>query len=146
MKRKKRNRQSGWIIPYLHMIGAEAGAAKKAFSLPPASSNMRRMYAYLLKQRCISREVVDAFVHAKLLYESAEPSADGRKITTMPFLSDLMRTALHVMRTSADSTPLAKASSGMWPAVMPGTVFTAAEPAASCMCLRPRLICCHLSR
>ena len=52
---------------------------KKAFSLPPASSNMRRMYAYLLKQRCISREVVDAFVHAKLLYESAEPSADGRK-------------------------------------------------------------------
>ena len=40
---------------------------------------MRRMYAYLLKQRGISREVVDAFVHAKLLYESAEPSADGNK-------------------------------------------------------------------
>ena len=40
---------------------------------------MRRMYAYLLKQRCISREVVDAFVYAKLLYESAELSADGSK-------------------------------------------------------------------
>ena len=52
---------------------------KKEFSLPPASSNMRRMYAYLLKQRGISREVVDAFVHAKLIYESAEPSADGSK-------------------------------------------------------------------
>ena len=52
---------------------------KKEFSLPPASSNMRRMYAYLLKQRGLSREVVDAFVHAKLLYESAEPSADGSK-------------------------------------------------------------------
>lgn len=52
---------------------------KKAFALPPASSNMRRMYAYLLKQRCISREVVDAFVHAKLIYESAEPSADDSK-------------------------------------------------------------------
>lgn len=52
---------------------------KKAFVLPPASPNMRRMYAYLLKQRGLSREVVDAFVHAKLLYESAEPSADGRK-------------------------------------------------------------------
>ena len=52
---------------------------KKEFSLPPASPTMRRMYAYLLKQRGISREVVDAFVHAKLLYESAEPSADGSK-------------------------------------------------------------------
>ncbi len=52
---------------------------RKEFSLPPASSNMRRMYAYLLKQRGISREVVDAFVHAKLIYESAEPSADGSR-------------------------------------------------------------------
>lgn len=52
---------------------------KKAFSLPPASPNMRRMYAYLLKQRGISREVLDAFVHAKLIYESAEPSADGSR-------------------------------------------------------------------
>lgn len=40
---------------------------------------MRRLYAYLLKQRCIRREVVDAFVHAKLLYESTELSADGNK-------------------------------------------------------------------
>ena len=52
---------------------------QKEFSLPPASPTMRRMYAYLLKQRCISREVVDAFVYAKLLYESAELSADGSK-------------------------------------------------------------------
>ena len=52
---------------------------KKEFSLPPPSPTMRRMYAYLLKQRGISREVVDTFVHAKLLYESAEPSADGSK-------------------------------------------------------------------
>lgn len=52
---------------------------RREFVLPPANPNMRRMYAYLLKQRGLSREVVDAFVHAKLLYESAEPSADGRK-------------------------------------------------------------------
>lgn len=52
---------------------------RKTFILPPASSSMRRLYAYLLKQRCIRREVVDAFVHAKLLYESAELSADGNK-------------------------------------------------------------------
>ena len=74
----------------LRLLGGEQGKAfdavqrtkareKKEFSLPPASANMRRMYAYLLKQRCIRREVVDAFVHAKLLYESAEPSADGSK-------------------------------------------------------------------
>ncbi len=54
-------------------------AEKKAFALPPASPNMRRVYAYLLQHRGISREVLDAFVHAKLIYESAEPSADGSK-------------------------------------------------------------------
>ena len=52
---------------------------KKEFVLPPASPNMRRMYAYLLKQRGINREVLDTFVHAKLIYESAEPSADGSR-------------------------------------------------------------------
>lgn len=52
---------------------------RKAFMLPPASSSMRRLYAYLLKQRCIRREVLDAFVRNKLIYESAEPSADGSK-------------------------------------------------------------------
>ena len=51
----------------------------KSFSLPPASPTMRRVYAYLLQHRSISREVLDAFVHAKLIYESAEPSADGSK-------------------------------------------------------------------
>lgn len=52
---------------------------KKEFTLPLASPDMRRMYAYLLKQRGIRREVVDSFVHAKLIYESAEPSADGSR-------------------------------------------------------------------
>ena len=74
----------------LRLLGGEQGEAfepvqrsspreKKEFALPPHSPTMRRMYAYLLKQRCIRREVVDAFVHAKLLYESAESSADGSK-------------------------------------------------------------------
>ena len=74
----------------LRLLGGEQGDAfepvqksrlreKKEFALPPPSPTMRRMYAYLLKQRGISREVVDAFIHAKLLYESAEPSADGSK-------------------------------------------------------------------
>lgn len=63
-------------------IARPYGAEEKernAFMLPPASSSMRRLYAYLLKQRCIRREVLDAFVRNKLIYESAEPSADGSK-------------------------------------------------------------------
>lgn len=73
------------------LLNGEQGAAfepvnrqrqveKKSFTLPPANPNMRRIYAYLLQHRGISREVLAAFVHAKLIYESAEPSADGSKI------------------------------------------------------------------
>jgi hypothetical protein len=40
------------------------------FALPPRNENMRRVYAYLLKQRCIDRAVLDHFVHQKLIYES----------------------------------------------------------------------------
>lgn len=44
---------------------------KKAFVLPPAYENMNRVFAYLVKQRGISRDVVYAFAHRKMLYESA---------------------------------------------------------------------------
>ena len=37
---------------------------KKAFALPPANRDMRRMYAYLLKNRFLDRDVVSAFVRA----------------------------------------------------------------------------------
>ena len=50
---------------------------KKEFQLPPRNGTMRRVYAYLLKQRLISRNVLDAFVHARLIYESREPSKGG---------------------------------------------------------------------
>lgn len=42
---------------------------KKAFELPKANGNMRRMYAYLLKERCLDRDVIQYFVNQKLLYE-----------------------------------------------------------------------------
>lgn len=45
---------------------------KKPFVLPEANSNMRRLYAYLLKTRCIDRNVVNFFTHNKMLYEDAE--------------------------------------------------------------------------
>lgn len=51
----------------------------KEFALPPANPTMRRVYAYLLKQRLISRDVLNAFVRAKLVYESCEKSKDGTK-------------------------------------------------------------------
>ncbi|MEG2687335.1 MAG: DUF3991 domain-containing protein [Christensenellaceae bacterium] len=46
--------------------------AARRFALPPANSDMRRVYAYLLKQRCIDREVLTAFAKEKLIYEDAE--------------------------------------------------------------------------
>ena len=43
--------------------------APKPFALPEPYGTMRRMYAYLMRQRHIDREVISYFVHEKLLYE-----------------------------------------------------------------------------
>jgi len=51
-------------------------ALPKPFALPPAHSNMRRVFAYLTKQRCINSAIVSHFAHARLLYESCELSKD----------------------------------------------------------------------
>ena len=45
---------------------------RKPFELPPANSDMRRVYAYLIKQRFISRDVITHFAKAKMLYEDKE--------------------------------------------------------------------------
>ena len=42
------------------------------FELPEANENMRRVYAYLIKQRCIERDVIYHFAHHGLLYEDAK--------------------------------------------------------------------------
>lgn len=44
----------------------------RPFALPPPHADMRRVYAYLLKQRHISREVITHFARAGLLYEDAQ--------------------------------------------------------------------------
>lgn len=65
------------------LLGGEAGtiypsAAErveeppKPFVLPPIHSDMRRVYAYLVKHRNIDRSVVTHFAREKLLYEDAE--------------------------------------------------------------------------
>lgn len=44
----------------------------KPFELPPAHSDMRRVYAYLMQQRFINRDVLSEFARAGLIYEDAE--------------------------------------------------------------------------
>ncbi len=44
----------------------------KPFELPPANENMHRVYAYLLRQRGIHKQVLDAFVQQKMIYEDAK--------------------------------------------------------------------------
>lgn len=58
----------------------EPSEQRKPFALPPAHTNMRRVYAYLLQIRCIDRDVLTEFARAGLIFESAEPSADKTKI------------------------------------------------------------------
>ncbi len=65
-------------VPYIH-AHPEREQERKQFSLPPAHSDMRRVYAYLLQHRCIDREVLTAFARAGLVYESAEPSAENTR-------------------------------------------------------------------
>ena len=47
-------------------------APPKPFALPPVNFDMRRVYAYLVKHRNISRDVVAHFARKKLLYEDAK--------------------------------------------------------------------------
>ena len=44
----------------------------KPFVLPKAHTNMRRVFAYLLKDRCLDRKIVTQFVKAKMLYEDTK--------------------------------------------------------------------------
>lgn len=53
---------------------------KKQFELPARSSDMRRVYAYLIKQRQIPAEFVTHFAKSKILYESAEPNHKNGKV------------------------------------------------------------------
>lgn len=45
---------------------------KKSFALPPPNIDMRRIYAYFLKQRVIDRDIINYFTHNKMLYEEKD--------------------------------------------------------------------------
>lgn len=51
----------------------------KPFILPNKNTNMRRVFAYLIKARHIDRDVISFFAKEGLLYESCEMSKDKRK-------------------------------------------------------------------
>lgn len=55
------------------------GEESKPFILPNKNSNMRRVFAYLIKARHIHRDIISFFIKEKLLYESCELSKDKRK-------------------------------------------------------------------
>ena len=63
--------------PYANVKDREV--SRKPFALPPSNTDMRRVFAYLIKHRLIDREVVSFFAREKLIYESKEPSADESK-------------------------------------------------------------------
>lgn len=52
---------------------------RKPFVLPPQHTDMRRVFAYLIKNRHIDPEVVSFFAKQKMIYESCEVSADKTK-------------------------------------------------------------------
>ncbi len=60
--------QSGGVLSILPPVQKSA----PKFELPPANDNMRRVFAYLLGKRGIDKDVLYAFVHKKMIYESAQ--------------------------------------------------------------------------
>ena len=56
----------------IRAAGKEKPKSKpKNFSPPPPHSDMRRLYAYLLNERGIDRNIIHTFTHAGLMYEDA---------------------------------------------------------------------------
>lgn len=49
-----------------------APTPKKEFALPEQNPDMRRVFAYLIKQRFIDHEVLSRFAHEKLIYEDKQ--------------------------------------------------------------------------
>ena len=45
---------------------------RKSFILPERSDTMRRVYAYLIKQRYIDSDIISHFAHERTLYEDSE--------------------------------------------------------------------------
>lgn len=58
---------AGTVIP-----SVPCGREKKPFALPSKNGNLRRVYAYLTKTRCVDPNIINYFVNLNMLYEDAE--------------------------------------------------------------------------
>lgn len=63
----------GEAVQEVHMGNVQDKKEKctNNFELPPRNENYRRLYAYLIKTRGLSQEIVSEFVHQRLIYEEA---------------------------------------------------------------------------
>ena len=104
----------------------------KPFALPPPHTDMRRVYAYLMKQRHISRGVISRFARAGLLYEDAQ-------YHNCVFVgTDEQGVPRHAHKRSTNSQGK---SFKVNVAAGPSTASTTQAGTACSMCSRPRLIC-----
>ena len=104
---------------------------EKVFTLPPRNDNMRRVYAYLLHHRKLDRDVVNAFAHHNLIYESA----DTHNVT---------ETVSPVTHKNAAPHPRA-ATKAMSPPARWNTHSIGTAAVSMCFSLKHPLICCLLS-
>jgi hypothetical protein len=59
--------------------GIKEQEKRRPFIAPQKNSDMRRVFAYLIKQRHIDRDIISFFARKKILYESCELSKDKTK-------------------------------------------------------------------
>ena len=97
------------------------------FALPPKNENMRRVYAYLLSRRGVDQDVVSAFAHKGMIYESAN-------IITQYSLASV-RMVKQLMPTSA-VPEASQHSKEMSPEADPNTVFIGRDLMKSYFCLK----------
>jgi len=60
------------VTPLARNIPDTTPEPKKEFNLPPKNKTMNRVYAYLIKQRCIDPELVSYFAKEGKIYEDSE--------------------------------------------------------------------------
>ena len=110
---------------------------RKEFLLPEAADNMRRVYAYLLKQRYIDRDVLTHFVTEKKIYEDKE-------YHNVVFVGcDENGTARHAHK--GEPIPMLLVTVAMWKAQIQNTVSITLVQAVFFMYLKLPSTCCHLS-
>ncbi len=125
-----------------HPANQKQTEPKKPFALPNSHSDMRRVYAYLVKTRLLDREVVGFFARQKLLYESCEKSKDGTKEYHNAVFVGFDE---HGIPRHAHKRGLYTEGAGFKGNVdgaIPVTAFITWAPAIRCSCLRRQSTCC----